>query len=125
MFQKGTVKSFSSTPPLWTDLVKISSRKLRHTSFFSAWSPDFKNVIFENIHWAHSEDAEVAEVKPPWNPNDENSKWKLVKTRWNPKFGHGDLENDLLTSTTSEWAQWFFSKITFLNSGDQAEKNEL
>ena len=25
-----------TTPPLWTDLVKISSRKLRHTSFFSA-----------------------------------------------------------------------------------------
>ena len=29
---------------------------------------DFKNVIFENIHWAHSEDAEVAEVKRPQNP---------------------------------------------------------
>ena len=57
-----------ATPPLWTDLVKISSRKLRHASFFSAWSPDFKNVIFENIHWAHSEDAEVAEVKRPRNP---------------------------------------------------------
>ena len=27
--------------------------------------------------------------------NDENSKWKLVKTRWNPKFGLGDLKNDL------------------------------
>ena len=57
--------------------------------------------------------------------NDENSKWKLVKTRWNPKFGLSDLENDLLTSTTSEEAQWIFSKITFLKSVDQAEKNEL
>ena len=27
--------------------------------------------------------------------NDKNSKWKLVKTRWNPKFGLSDLENDL------------------------------
>ena len=36
-----------------------------------------------------------------------------------------DLENDLLTSTTSEWAQWILPKITFLKSGDQAEKNEL
>ena len=57
--------------------------------------------------------------------NDENSKSKLAKTRWNPKFGLGDLENDLLTSTTSELAQRIFTKITFLKSGDQAEKNEL
>ena len=54
--------------------------------------------------------------------NDENSKWKFVKTRWNPKFGLSDLENDLLTSTTSEGAQWIFSKNTFLKSVDQAEK---
>ena len=32
--------------------------------------------------------------------NDENSKWKLVKTRWNPKFGLSDLKNDHLTSKT-------------------------
>jgi hypothetical protein len=57
--------------------------------------------------------------------NDENSKWKLVKTRWNPKFGLSDLENDLLTSMTSEEAQWCFSKITFFKSVHQAEKNEL
>ena len=69
------------------------------------------------------EDAEVAEVKQP--RNDDNSKWKLVKTRWNPKFGLSDLENDLLTSMTSEEAQWIFSKNTFLKSVDQAEKNEL
>ena len=40
------------------------------------------------------------------------------------KFGLGDLENDLLTSATSEWAQRFFSKNTFLELGVQAEKNE-
>ena len=56
---------------------------------------------------------------------DENSKWKLIKTRWNPKFGLGDLENDLLTSMTSEEAEWIFSKIIFLKSVHQAEKNEL
>ena len=55
--------------------------------------------------------------------NDENSKWKLVKTRWNPKFGLSDLENGLLTSTTSEMAQRIFSKNPFLKSVDQAEKN--
>ena len=38
--------------------------------------------------------------------NDENSKWKLVKTRWNPNFGLSDLENDHLTSLTSKEAQW-------------------
>ena len=57
--------------------------------------------------------------------NDKNSKWKLVKTRWNPKFGFSDLENDLLTSTTSEVAEWIFSKTTFFKSAHQAEKNEL
>ena len=55
------------TPPLWTDLVKISSRKPRHASYFSLECTDFKNVIFEKIHWAHSEDTEVAEVKRPRN----------------------------------------------------------
>jgi hypothetical protein len=39
--------------------------------------------------------------------------------------GLSDLENDLWTSITSEGAQSFFSKITFLKSVDQAEKNEL
>ena len=57
--------------------------------------------------------------------NDKNSKWKLEKTRWNPKFGLSDLENDLLTSMTSEEAEWIFSKIIFLKSVHQAEKNEL
>ena len=57
--------------------------------------------------------------------NDENSKSKLVKTRWNPKFGLSDLKNDLLTSTTSEEAQWIFSKNRFFKSVDQAEENEL
>ena len=41
------------------------------------------------------------------------------------KFGLSDLENDLLTSMTSEEAEWFFSKIIFLKSVDQAEKNVL
>ena len=50
---------------------------------------------------------------------------KLVKTRLNPKFGLSNLRNDLLTSMTSEGAQWIFSKNTFLKSVDQAEKNEL
>ena len=35
------------------------TRKPSYSSFFSAWSPDFKNVIFEKIHWAHSEVVEV------------------------------------------------------------------
>ena len=55
------------TPPLWRDLVKISTRKLWHTSSFSLERTDFKNVIFEKIPWAPSEVAEVAEVKRPQN----------------------------------------------------------
>ena len=57
--------------------------------------------------------------------NDENSKPKLAKTRWNPKFGLSDLENDLLTSMTSEEAEWIFSKNIFLKSVHLAKKNEL
>ena len=56
---------------------------------------DFKNVIFEKIHWAHSEDAEVAEVKQPRNP-----------------------------FVTSEGAQGIFSKITFLKSVHPKENDE-
>jgi hypothetical protein len=37
------------TPPLWRDLVKISTRKLWHTSSFSLERTDFKNLIFEKI----------------------------------------------------------------------------
>ena len=55
------------TPPLWTDLVKISRIKPRHASSFLLERTDFENVIFEKIHWAPSEDAEVAEVKRPRN----------------------------------------------------------
>ena len=48
--------------------VKILNREPSYSSFFSAWCTDFKNVIFEKIHWAPSEVAEVAEVKRPRNP---------------------------------------------------------
>ena len=85
------------------------TRKPRHTSSFSLECTDLKNVIFEKIPWAHSEDAEVAEVKWPRNP----------------KFGLSDHQNDLLTSRTSEGAQWFFSKITFLKSVHSKEKDEV
>ena len=43
----------------------LCNRKPRHASSFFLECTDFKNVIFEKIHWAHSEDAEVAEVKRP------------------------------------------------------------
>ena len=117
------------TPPLWRDLVKILTRKPRHASSLSLECTDFKNIFLEKIPWAPSEAAEVAKVKRPQNDlktqNNQNYKWKLYKTRWNPKFGLSDLKNDLLTSMTSEGAQWIFSKITFLKSVHQAEKNEL
>ena len=68
----------------------------------------------------------VSFLKPLRSPrsiqNDKISKWKLVKTRWNPKFGLSHFENDLLTS---EEAEWIFSKIILLKSVHQAEKNEL
>ena len=50
---------------MWTDLVKILTSKLGHSSSFSLECTDFKNVIFENIPLPLSEVAEVAEVKQP------------------------------------------------------------
>ena len=35
------------------------TREPSYSSFFSAWSTDFKNVFFEKIHWAPSEVVEV------------------------------------------------------------------
>ena len=66
LISKGPFVIFNSpkehTPPLWRDLVKISTTKLWHTSSFLLERTDFKNVIFEKIPWAPSEVAEVAEV---------------------------------------------------------------
>ena len=46
-----------------------------------------------------------------------------MKIRWNPKFGLSDLENDLLTSTTSEEAEWiFFKNYIFKISASSWEK---
>ena len=42
-----------------TGICKSLTRKSSYSSFFPAWSLDFKNVIFEKIHWAHSEVVEV------------------------------------------------------------------
>ena len=111
------------TPPLWRYLVKISTRKLWHTSSFSLERTDFKNVIFEKIpFWGR---------RGRWGQT--TSKLKItkilnkkpIKTKWNPKFGLRDLENGLLTSRISEGAQWIFSKNTFFKSGQSTEKNEL
>ena len=44
---------------LKTGICKSLTRKPSYSSFFSAWSTDFKNVIFEKIHWASSEVVEV------------------------------------------------------------------
>ena len=91
----------------------LSVFSLNSTSTYDSYLP----WIFGKFAMTRSNNLEIQ--------NDENSKWKLVKTRWNRKFGLGDLENDFLTSTTSEVAWWIFSKNMFLKSVDHAEKNEL
>ena len=40
----------SNTPPLKMDLLFLLTTKPKYSSFFSIWSKDFKNVIFE-IGW--------------------------------------------------------------------------
>ena len=64
----------------------------------------------QNCHeWKSSTLGFLRSLRSPRSNNLEtqnykNSKWKLAKTRWNPKFGLSDLENDLLTSMISEEA---------------------
>ena len=41
----------------------VDDKVVTYTSSFSFERTDFKNLIFEKIHWAPSEVAEVAEVK--------------------------------------------------------------
>ena len=58
---------------------------------------DFKNVIVENIHWALSEDAEVAKVKQP-----QNSKRRKFSNENLQKLD--EIQN--LASLTSKMAFW-------------------
>ena len=44
--------------------------------------------------------------------NDENSKWKLVKIRWNSKFGLGDLKNDFLGKAVIQRNVWKQNRAT-------------
>ena len=58
--------------------------------------------------------------------NAENYKWKLIKNRWNPKFGLRDFENGLLTSRGSvnfskkyifsikakHWEKWAIARLS-------------
>ena len=111
--------------PLWRDLVEISTRKLWHASSLLLQHTDFRNVVFEKNPPAPSEVAEV-ERRSKFKFHRNQKLWKFqmkfIRIRWKTKLGLSDLENDLLTSTTSEGAGYFFLKITFLKSEHQAEK---
>ena len=57
--------------------------------------------------------SEVAEVKWPQTQNYENSKWKLVKTRWNPKFDLSDFGRgsvDFFKNYISKISAWSWEK---------------
>ena len=97
--------------PEW---VKVSSAlpcgQIKWKFWLEGW--DF----FLGMHWFQKSPEPI--LRTPRSPrskdlkiqNNENSKLKLVKTRWNPKFGLSDLKNDLLTSTNSEGLSDFFFK---------------
>ena len=119
-------KQLKNTPPFKTNFIFFVTIKPRYSSFFSIGPKDFKNVIFEKIGWALFEVAEVAHMKL--------SRIKKLKALCSKNFSKlaqkryfciCDLEAAHLTSMTSEGAQWIFMKITFLKSGNYAEKNEL
>ena len=50
---------------------------------FRSFSKCFRVAFSRTLRLPRSNNLEIQ--------NDENSKWKLVKTRWNPKFGLGNL----------------------------------
>ena len=49
----------------WPERILSQTNSALYSAFWSVEPTDFKNVIFENIHWAL---FEVAEVKQPRNP---------------------------------------------------------
>ena len=103
-----------------TGICKSLTRKL--SSFFSAWCPNFKNVIFKKIHWAL---FEVVEVKRSFSRSlRPNFGFHLVFTNFHLEFSFFGFRGRLtsVTSVTSEGAQGIFSKITFLKSVHSKEK---
>ena len=126
MCVKASSLLYGNTPPFKTSFIFFVTIKPRYNSFFSIGPKDFKNVIFEKIGWALFEVAEVAHMKL--------SRIKKLKALCSKNFSKlaqkryfciCDLEAAHLTSMTSEGAQWIFMEITFLKSGNYAEKNEL
>ena len=68
-----SAKKLNYTPPIshlaWVDF-EIKVKQIAHSIVHfdqAVEQTDFKNVIIENIHWALFKDAEVTEVKWPWN----------------------------------------------------------
>ena len=69
---------------LKTGICESLTRKPSYSSFFSAWSPDFKNVIFEKNCWANSE---VVEVKRSFSRSPRpNFGFHLVLTSFHLEF---------------------------------------
>ena len=56
---------------------------------------DFKNVTVENITPGLFEVAELGYWNFIETKNEQNSKWKFIKTRWFWIIDHGDLKNGL------------------------------
>ena len=104
------------------------TRKPRHASSFSLECTDFKNVIFEKIHCAPSEVAEVAEVKRSFSrlPRP-NFGYHLVLTGFDLEFSSFWVTRsfDLSNLGNLRGGPVNFFKNYVLKSVNQAEKNEL
>ena len=91
---------------LKTGICKSLTRKPSYSSFFSAWSTDFKNVIFEKIHWASSE---VVEVK------------RSFSRSLRPNFGF----HLVLTSFHLEFSSFWISRLFDLGDLSVLENGSL
>ena len=91
---------------LKTGICKSLTRKPSYSSFFSAWSTDFKNVFFEKIHWAPSE---VVEVK------------RSFSRSLRPNFGF----HLVLTSFHLEFSSFWISRLFDLGDLSVLENGSL
>ena len=123
----GSIKiQVGSTPPLKIDLLFLLTTKPKYSSFFSIWSKDFKNVIFEigwpspfRGRWGRTFEI-VSNQKNKGGLFQQLSKIssKIIFSLLWPRGRPFDL-----TDLRRVWVD--FCKITFLKSREYTEKNKL
>ena len=122
---------FVNTPGLSGFWDQSQANSALYSAFWSVEPTNFKNVIFENIHWALFEVAEVEVVWPrrPWRPQKEPSECFQKLHFWNQWVllikmhcrVHYLLDSDLKTRSGQvqiqySWVRNFIIHLTLRNT---------